>query len=338
MATASGGKIMRESAQTAGSGALTDSGDQISFNSSASIWSKRSGYTPTIIPNGLISGGTLTPNAANDTLDFTAIVCNLNGTASDTVAASTVAITRDGSNDYAIHSITINTSGSVVAVAGTADAAALDPTGARGGSGAPPYIPTTSIEIGQIHITSKTAAAITTSEIKQVPGTHVEYANSPGYEIKYARVSSGALGYAGVDFDSALPAIHTGDVAKAVHAEWYVPSFTDIPVARNFKPAYNTVSSTSSQWYKNKTFSSQSLSLSDSTFEIYLQDGGITDSILDAIEEEELWFKAYQDQLASEYILTLGKAVFDQTLNVDSDIIAAVTLSPTAGKSMRITS
>ncbi len=338
MATAASGVIKRESGQDAGSGELTAGSDAKNYTSGEELWSKKSGYAPTVLPNGVISGFTMTPHASNDTVAYSAGVTNLNGVADTATAAGSQALAtaRTGSGDaYRIDSLTQVAAGTLIFVTGTAHASALDPTGTRGDAGAPPVIPVDSIELGQVLMTSNVAAVFTATEIKQVPNTNKEMANYPSYEVQYMRVAAGIIGEAGVEFSSSLPLIHTAGVPKKCYATWHTPEFADITEARNFKPALNSQSSSSEQFYGNKTRTSQSISLGDGSFEVGLPEGGITDPVLD-VAGEILWYKMFQDSLATEYMLTLGIVEFDYTENVDSYIVASATLSSVFGKTERV--
>ena len=75
--------------------ALTDSGDLTTFTSGTGLWSQADGKTPTVIVNGLKSGGAITVGAGNDNVAVAASVVNLNGVADVAVSAdATNAITR----------------------------------------------------------------------------------------------------------------------------------------------------------------------------------------------------------------------------------------------------
>lgn len=70
--------------------ALTDSGDRTTFNGTLSPWSGRSGYAPEVRPNGVITGGVVTPAASgtDDAVDVSAATAYIGG-ALVTAAAST---------------------------------------------------------------------------------------------------------------------------------------------------------------------------------------------------------------------------------------------------------
>ena len=65
MPSASRGKLQYEGGQTAvAMAALTDSGDQTTFEGASSPWSRADSHAPVIRPNGLVSGGEITPAAS----------------------------------------------------------------------------------------------------------------------------------------------------------------------------------------------------------------------------------------------------------------------------------
>lgn len=281
--------------------ALTDQGDQKEFRSAADLWSNKSGYSPVIRPDGLISGCVVTTDAANDQVNVSAGKCYLAGVETDVSAADDEGVTRGVTTDtHRINSITINSSGVIAVVLGT-DHTAFATT--RGEVGAPPLIPVGSIEIAQVRMTSVAAALITADEIKQVPGTHQERWDYPTWDIVYGEVSNGVLGNAGVDMHSALPNIHTGAIPKKVYANYYEPSFAEIPKSYDFVPPANSHSVASAQVY-GATVGSSSASLGQGSFAAKLNDG-VTDGILTCLDTN-IWFKFYPDRLKDPYILCQG--------------------------------
>ena len=103
--------VYYEAAQTAvAATALTDSGDAKTFKSAVNFWSGRSGYTPTILPNGLIAGCVVTPGVEVDSVRVTAGTCNLNGVADKLIEAvvdDSLVIDRDETYGYQKSSVTI---------------------------------------------------------------------------------------------------------------------------------------------------------------------------------------------------------------------------------------
>ena len=318
--------VYYEAAQTAvAATALTDSGDAKTFKSAVNFWSGRSGYTPTILPNGLISGCVVTPGEANDSVRVTAGTCNLNGVADKPIAAvvdDSLVITRDGTNGYQKSSVTITIAGVLAIVNGTAHATAHSTT--RGEAGGPPWIPTDSEEIAQIWITSKDPAAIASTEIYQVIGTHREMCNYPTHSVQYASVSSGALGYAGVTFDAAMPEIHsdnagTAKATKKVYASYCTPTFAMISKTSDFKRPANSKSISSTEYYggaKGKV----STSLGAGSFKV------LSDTLGEGLlsyEGQKLWFKFYPDRLDTDvYVIAQGYLGVTETFDTDGSFTA----------------
>lgn len=317
MSTAENAKLQYEGGQELHSmHAMTDSGDHTEFTSNADLWSRRSGYTPVVRPNGLVTGGAVSVAASgsNDMVDVASLSCYLAGTLTSVSADTDVSITRGATtNTHCITSITVNSSGAIAAVAGTASTAFSETRGAAGG---PPLIPVGSIEIAQVRTTSVTAAPITAAEIYQVIGVHTERYD---YPVWTEHPETGT-----VEFASALPLIHTGPVAKAVYAEYYEPIFTDIQKSSDFVPPENSHSVSSTQIY-GMTIGSTSSSLGQGSFVAYLNDG-VSDPLV-GLKDEVLWFKFYPDRYKAPYILSQGKLGISRTFPANNEIQAACTIS-----------
>lgn len=327
MSTAENAKLQYEAGQNATAMTLlTDSGDHTTFESAASLWSGRSGYTPVVRPNGLLTGGAITPDAAaaNDKVDVAALTCNLAGVVTS-VAAGELSITRGVTTDtHCITSITVDSSGALAAVAGT-DHTAFSET--RGANGGPPFIPVGSIEIGQVRTTSVTAAVVAASEIFQVVGTHTERADFPLYEVNYGPViEAGVETRAGgsVTMYDDLPLIHTGSLPKRVYASYSSPIFADVSLASDFVPPETTHSVTSTQVY-GATLGSSSSTLNQGSFTSRLING-VTDALV-VLKNSTLWFKFFPDRAASPFLLCQGKLGVGRTFPVDDEIQAACTVS-----------
>lgn len=317
MANAENAKLQYEGGQTSTPmGALTDSGDRTTFNTGATLLSKRSGFEPVVRPNGLATGGAVTPavSGTDDLVDVAALTAYVNGTLHTVSAATDQTASRGAStNTHRITSVTVTSGGAVAMVAGTASTAFSETRGAAGG---PPYIPVNSIEIAQIRLTSITSAPVQASEIFATVGVHVERTDYPIYSIDYLNGD--------ITFAAALPAIHTGDVAKGVYASYAEPIFTDIAKAVDFVPSENSHSVNSTQIY-GTTLGSVSTSLSQASFTAYLEDG-VTDSLI-GLKNESLWFKFYPDQYKTAHILEQGKLGITRTFPAGDEIQASCTIS-----------
>lgn len=318
MPTAENAKLEYEGGQNSvAMSVLADSGDRTTFTSSASLWSRRSGYAPVVRPNGRLTGGAIVPAVAggNDNVDVAALTCNLNGVETSVSADADVSITRPATNVAKVNSITIDNTGAVAVVAGT-DGSGASFSETRGSAGGPPFIPTDSIEIGQVRVTSSSAAVIDSSEIFTVPGLHVEEAANPNYTIEYSTGS--------VVFIAALPAIHTGSVGKAVHASYATPIFAEVPNATDFVPAETTHSTNSQQIY-NKVLGSSTATLSAASFTAFLENG-VTDPLV-SLKNEQLWFRFYPDRYSSGNVKLQGKLGIARSFPADDNIQADCTIS-----------
>lgn len=315
MATAENAKLQYEAGQSSvAMSALTNSGDETTFTSAATLWSQRAGYAPVVMPNGVLTGLAVSVHASDDTVTVAAGTVNLNGVVTS-VSAGSGAITRPATGVAKVCSITINSSGSIAVVAGT-DGGSTTFSETRAAAGGPPLIPTTSIEIAQVRVTASSAAVITAAQIFQVVGTHRERADYPLYDINYDEGS--------VTFLSALPEIHTGTVPKGVYASYASPIFSDVALASDFVPPETSHSVSSTQVY-GTTLGSTSSTLGQGSFTAYLQDG-VSDGLV-TLKNEILWFKFYPDRYKTPYLLTQGKLGISRTFPAGDTLQAACTIS-----------
>lgn len=283
--------------------AMTDSGDNTTFSASFSPFSKASGFAPTVCPYGLKSGGAITPGSSNDEVDVAALsLCapGMSGADADgTVAvsaASGISVSRGLTTDtHRITSITVDSTGAVVAVAGV-DHTAFSET--RGADGGPPFIPVGSVEVGQVRVSSITAGLILTTEIYTVPGLHRETAGNPSVNrINYVDGT--------IVFASGLPLIHTGGLPKKVYIKGAVPIFADLGYSSDWSPANETYSTTSTDTYDGAVAES-SASVGSASFTAQLNNG-VEDSII-ALLGQDLWIEYRPDRNVSTIKqLTLGK-------------------------------
>lgn len=318
MATAENAKLEYEAGQNAvAMSALTDSGDATIFESTASLWSGKSGYAPVVRPNGLLTGGAVTPHATNDTVSIAALTCNLAGVVT-TVSGTTDTITRAATNVSKVNSVTVDSTGSIDVIAGT-DGTTTAFTETRGVAGGPPLIPVGSIEIAQVRTTTSASGPVAASEIYSVVGLHVERADFPLFNVDY--------GSGNVEFLAALPKIHTGVLPKGVYASYASPIFGEVALASDFVPPETSHSVTSTQVY-GTTIGSTASSLGQGSFTAYLENG-VADALV-SLKNEKLWFKFYPDRYATPYILCQGKLGISRTFPAGDQIQAACTISAEA--------
>ena len=198
MATAKNAKIEIETGQSlsgATYSAMTDSGDhQIYTVSGGTLWSGKSGKTPIVRPNGIVSGRNLVGTATStDYVSVAAFTAYSKGTLY-TVTAANIAVDRASTGNKKIDSITMTSAGALAVVQGTESSGAFVST--RNAAGGPPLIPVNSVEIGQVYLTGATAAVVDIAEIYQVVGQHTErydyptwqeYQRRPGRECGHQR-------------------------------------------------------------------------------------------------------------------------------------------------------
>jgi hypothetical protein len=331
MSSAENAKVEIETSATfAALAAMIDSGDNTRFTlSGGTIFSGKSGQTPDIRPNGIITGrNLLSPGTTADFVKIAAFTAYSKGV-SQTVSASNATISRPTSSGfYKINSITMASDGSVAVVSGTQATSAFSET--RGANGGPPYIPEQSIEVGQIRTTGATSAVITTAEIFQSGGFTERY-DEPNWSVnnigKGAKAETSAETNAFVKFTSALSLIHTGGIPKGVYGSYYTPVFSEQSKAFDFVPAENSHTVSSQQVYK-QTVGSVTSTLNAGSFSALLSDG-VNDSIV-ANKDEVLTVRFFPDENKSSYILTQGKIGItrsfpaDNQIQVDANIAAEI--------------
>jgi hypothetical protein len=297
--------------------ALTDSGDAITFTSNATLFSEKSGYSPVVLPDGLVTGGEIIPavSGSNDVVDTAALTLYLVGVLTSVSADTDVSITRPATTVAKINSITVTALGAIAMVAGT-DSSDTTMNEVRGSAGGPPLIDVGAIEIGQVRVVTDTAGPITAAQIFTVTGLHRERYDYPLWEQNN--------GVAKVEFYSALQLFHTGPVAKTVYASYADPIFAQISLASEFVPPETSHSVTSTPVY-GATLGASSSSLNQGSFTAYLQDG-VTDPMV-KLKNETLWFKFWPDKYKTPYVLAQGKLGISRTFPAGDNIAAACTVS-----------
>lgn len=318
MPSAENAKLEYEAGQTAyAMHELTNTGDNKIYTSSADLWSAKSGFTAVVRPDGLATGGTVIPavSGSNNVIDVAALTCYLAGTLTTVGADTDVAITRPATNVAKISSITVDSGGAIAVVAGD-DGAGATFSETRGAAGGPPYIPTTSIEVAQVRVTSSTGAPISSTEIFQVVGLHRERYDYPVWDEINKRGE--------VHFVGSLATIHTGDLPKKVYASYFEPIFSEVSIANDFTAPETTHSTTSTQVY-NKTIASSSSSLGQGGFTAYLNDG-VSDALVGE-KNSVLWFRFYPDRYKTPHILTQGKLGITRSWPAGDSMNATCTIS-----------
>lgn len=297
--------------------AIVDSGDRKKFTTAASLFSETTGNSPDVRPDGLLTGGAIVPAsvASNDSVDIASLTCYLAGVNRSVAASSAEAITRAATDVAVINSLQVTSAGVFSAVKG-ADSADATFSEVRGDPGGPPFILVGSIEIGQVRLTSNVSAVVTSSEIFNTIGTHLEKSDFPVFTVDNF--------FAEVNFDVALPASHTGGLAKGVYASYAEPIFTEQPFANDFVPSETSFSVSSEQVY-GAVIGSSSSSLGQGSFTAILSNG-ITDNIVGR-KGENLWFRYFQDKNKLPHILTQGKLGISRSFGAQDNPSVSCTIS-----------
>jgi hypothetical protein len=265
----------------------------------------------------LSTGGAVIPAAAagNDDVDTAALTCYLAGVLTSVSASTDESITRPASAVSKVNSITVTSVGAIAVVAGTdGSTAAFSET--RGAAGGPPYIPVGDIEIAQVRVTSDTAAPITAAQIFTTPNTHQERWDYPIFTLDNAAGE--------VNFNTALPLIHTGDLPKKVFAEYSEPDFAEAVDAHDYTPPETSHSTSSTQVY-GRTVGSSSSTLNQGSFSVIMKDG-ITDGLA-KLKNKTLWFRLFPDRNKLPHRFDQGKLGVSRPYPASGNTVMACTIS-----------
>lgn len=295
--------------------ALTDGADGVTWTSPDDQWSGYEGKEPVVRPDGIVTGGIITPAASgtSNLVDVSAATAYVAGVLVSVIAATDLAITRATPADT--HKIT-----SVIITGGAFDVeAGADHTefsATRAADGGPPLIAVGDIEVGQVRFSASGAAAVDDDEIFQVPGTHQERSDYPVWDEDWAEGE--------ITFAASISAIHAGPARRRVYAAYYTPIYAEVQNASDFVPAETTHSVTSTQIYGG-TVGARSSTLGQGSFVSRLAIG-VTDNLI-THKNKNLWFKFYPDRYRDEYVLTQGVLGISRQFPAGDAIIANCTIS-----------
>jgi len=307
--------------------ALTDDGGHQTFESAAYLWSMASGKEPAVHPDGLMTGGAVTPGVSgtNNKIDVAGLTAYLAGVLTTVVAAADETVTRAVAADtHIINSVTITSAGAVAILAGT-DGVAFSET--RAAAGGPPLIPVGDIEIAQVRMTSNVAAPVTADEIFAVEGQHCEMSEYPTWVENIGPVENGVPQLAGVTFQAALPLSHVGPTAKAVYAQYYAVGtgdFARAPKAMDMTVPEESRSVSSEQFYGGVE-NSVSTSLGQGGFTALCNDG-ITDPLIRACGDRR-WVKFFQNIAKTPHVRCNGFLAKARSWPAGGSVKAAITVS-----------
>jgi hypothetical protein len=290
-----------------------------------SLWSQYEVASPDIRPNGVASGLNITPTSGtNNSVSISAGTVYLGGVLT-TVSEDDAAVTRATTGTHLISSITITSVGAIAVIAGTESTAFSE---SRGVAGGPPWIPSGSIEVGQVRLTSATAGVVVLAEIYANINQHREHYDYPGWDV-YSLGNADIAAF--IRFYEQPVAIHSDDsgvtqAAKKIYAQVYEPSLIAIGKSSNFVPGEKTWSFSSQSIYDG-TVDSESASKTQGTFDVYLNDG-ITDSFLSVCRDNVCVIKFYPDKTKTAYRLEQGRIGVSRSYPSDGAIMATCTYNP----------
>ena len=309
---------------------MTDSGDhQIFTLPGVSVWSGESGYEPEVLVNGIVTGlNLLSGHADNNKVAVAAVTANSGGTEYP-VSATTITVARPATDVAKVCSVVMNDEGAIEVVEGT-DGTTTAFSQTRGAAGGPPEIEADDVEIGQIRITSSTAAVIDASEIKQDIGTHVERADYPAMVTPINTIGEGldatvlAKKKAHVEFSDVFPVIHASGACKKVYIKCYAPTFVEAQRTMDFVPAENSQSISSEEYY-NGTVGSMSSSIGQGSVKVLMNDN-VTDTILRR-KNKNTTVRHFPDRNKSPYTLTQGTLGIKRSYPVSGQNAASITIT-----------
>jgi len=330
MSTSSKGKISIEIGRTLTSyTAMSDSDHQIFYK--GTTWSDYDDAEADVRPDGMVTGrNVLSPGVGNDTVAVAAFTAYSKGTLL-TVTATSDTFTRGTGALSKVNSVYVGSDGAIAVVAGTIGASTTF-SDTRDGAGGPPYIPVGGIEIGQIRVTTNTAAVVTAAQIFQVVGTHVdrydfpdwtEYPLGKGYNADSTNEIKSHI-----KFSSGLSATQTGGTYKHVYVQYYTPSYAEVMKTLDFVPAEDSHSVSSTQYYDGTTASKAS-SLGQCSFTALLSNA-VNDTILGE-QDQIITVKFWPNRNKDPYILTQGTLGTARSFPVADQNQAACTLSAEEG-------
>lgn len=281
--------------------ALNDTGDHKKYTGVDAPWSGVAGVDVEVRPNGILTGGVVTPaaSAADNAVDISAATAYVAGEKVAIPGRTDVVIARAADTDTHIINSIVIAAGAFAAVSG-ADATAFSEV--RGGDGGPAFVAVDAIEVGQVRVSSKGDAPVAESEIKQVPRLHRELALDPVPATDYA---AGA-----VTFSVPLPAIHVGGVTKKVFASYGLPLFADLENVKDVTVPEESHSASSSEYYDGVTVA-VSTSLGQGGFTQRVRDG-ITDPVVKA-KGEKRWFRFFPDRNRGPHVMMQGVVGINRT-------------------------
>lgn len=308
--------VQMEAARTAyAKTAMTDSGDHTVFTlSGVTIMSGKSGYAPTVYPNGVIDTLTIgSPGTGNNVLNIAAFTAQLAGVEYSVSATTEDLSTQRPATDVAKWvSIQLDSDGSTINVVEGTESTDTSHLTTRGTSaGEIPYVVVGDIELCCVLFVSSTDAPLTESQIYQTANTYQDRSNYPVVK-KVSHLGMGrdatvaAKKNAYVEFNAALEDKYTGDIPKGVYITANsVTTFSDVSNTYDFVPNTESFGQGSQSTYDGLTSFETDPTLNQGSFSAVVVDG-ITDPVSQSTGQIET-FRFYPDEDNASYFVQQSK-------------------------------
>ena len=280
----------------------------------------------TVRPDGHISGGSVTPNAANDKIDITAGAVYLGGERVTFSASSGFDVARP-TLTHIKYAICVNTSGVISAEAGTEGGSFSDTRGAAGGL---PLIPADMTQIASVQYSSVTPALVLASEISEIPigadglGGRVLY-DYPNFELTIHPDYDAGIDYAHVTFNFAPATVYADADGARCYVDYSTPSFSEIGLSNDFVMPEETVSGNSTTVYR-KVIKAVGRDQGDASLTI-MGDDIVND--MKPYRGKNVWVKAVFDPLIpTKYCMFAGSVGVATSIPADDNTTYSVTIVP----------
>ena len=310
--------VMYEAAQEfVAAQAMVNAGDNLTFGIPDKPWSGAPGKEPLVLPDGLATGGAITPGDSGkvNLATATAFVGGILRTVTGISGGSGLALTYTAGG-HLTHSITIYDNGGTWSFKATAGATGASHSVTRGGDGGPPLILADEVEIGWVRTVGDSASVVEPQDILQIVGATMERYDYPIWTEDF--------GAGEITFTAALPDSHTGPAPKKVFAQVYTPIFAPLEPASDFVPPETTHTQSSTAVYGG-AIGSASSSLGQGSFKVFLQDG-VTDPFL-GYKNQKMWVKFLPHRLRTAHLLAQGILGISRTFPSGDSIQADCTLT-----------
>lgn len=298
------------------------------YTTSAVYLSDQDALQPDVRLDGVISGFSITPGSANNSVDVAAGTCYVKGTLVSVIATTVTGLLRPtAAGQVRVTSLTVDSDGNVNIRRGAAGTTSTT----RGAAGAVPYLPVDEVLIGYITMTyydgsASGATLVTTSEIDDETK---ERTVIPSYQIKYHDGSGdNPTEYGVIEFYTALAAIHgatyaSGSTRRNVYASYYGATFEELGNSKDFSFDEGVGTVKSKAYGDEAEESAITTPMWSGSGTVYWED---VNDILTLIKNTKRWVKYYPDK--DETPFWAGRAIVKvgRTLPLDESLSASIAL------------